>query len=394
MLPRLAYIGGVEVEPTLSGCALLYRLLQQYDPQKLFVLQKQHSTPVRRLADVSYDQLTLRGDRLLRTRLHRWTRGLTMLAAEFNISTIRRKLEYFCPEAVLTVLHNDEWLAAAEFASKESLPLHLIVHDDWPTIAPLARPLKKWLNRQVGKVYRQAKSRLCVSPYMEQEYRVRYGATGQVLYPSRAESCPKFNDEPSTYRRQTGPLVGAYAGSLYFGYSTMIREMAACLERQGGNLLLFGPHSMKTLRSLSLVSSNVLPQGLLRSEELITYLRGQADFLFVPMSFDENEIANVRLSFPSKLTDYTATGLPMLIWGPPYSSAVRWAQDCAPVAEVVTSSDSNGLKSALDRLRDAKHRGQLGIAASRVGERMFSSPACQKIFHEALQVIELGTCTS
>ena len=45
------------------------------------------------------------------------------------------------------------------------------------------------------------------------------------------------------------------------------------------------------------------------------------------------------VSFPSKLADYTATGVPLLVMGAVYSSAVRWAREFDGAAAVVVEDD-------------------------------------------------------
>ena len=79
-------------------------------------------------------------------------------------------------------------------------------------------------------------------------------------------------------------------------------------------------------------------------------MRDEADVLLVPMSFDPADAANMRVCFPSKLVDYTAVGLPLLICGPEYSSAVQWARRYPGVAEVIGSPDQAAVEHALDKL--------------------------------------------
>ena len=57
-------------------------------------------------------------------------------------------------------------------------------------------------------------------------------------------------------------------------------------------------------------------------------------FLFQCRSRNSDRI-NMEMAFPSKLADCTATGLPLLIYGPAYCSAVTWARENPGVAEVV-----------------------------------------------------------
>ena len=89
----------------------------------------------------------------------------------------------------------------------------------------------------------------------------------------------------------------------------------------------------------------------------------------------------MELSFPSKLTDYTAAGLPMLIYGPPYCSAVRWARENAGVAEMVDDENPKGLTEALHRLAASPvHRNALGTHALNVGRRLLHAGSCSKCF--------------
>lgn len=96
----------------------------------------------------------------------------------------------------------------------------------------------------------------------------------------------------------------------------------------------------------------------------------------------------MEMAFPSKLADYTATGLPLLIYGPPYCSAVRWAQDNAGVAEVVAVEDQALLGVAIKRLARANTRVTLGKRAIEVGRTFFSHGAAQRTFHSALGCVE------
>jgi hypothetical protein len=221
---------------------------------------------------------------------------------------------------------------------------------------------------------------------MEEEYRRDYGVPGEVLYPSRPKDYPLFEGVLQSYVRKTGPLVGAYAGRILLpGYARLIAELAKSLEPRGGSLLLYGPHSPGELKSWGLDRQNVVPQGVANPTELISRLREQADFVFVPMAFDA-EIANynMRVSFPSKLVDYTATGLPLLIWGPEDCSAVRWARHYAPVAEVVATPEVGEIEAALLRLEEPQHRERLGAAAAKVGEKLFAHRACVEAFFGVL----------
>jgi glycosyltransferase involved in cell wall biosynthesis len=93
----------------------------------------------------------------------------------------------------------------------------------------------------------------------------------------------------------------------------------------------------------------------------------------------------MEMAFPSKLADYTATGLPLLIYGPGYCSAVVWAHENSGVAEIVEAETD--LSLAIQRLaNDPEHRLRIGKRALDVGGANFTHARVQQVFHKALSV--------
>ncbi len=282
--------------------------------------------------------------------------------------------------------------------AKVTKPGHVVRPDDVLTIAvgghvrvlrDLPPRFHGWRDREFERTYQQAVSRLCISPFMRDAYRERYGVSGQVLYPSRAVDCPDYAVPPERLRETRPALTGAYAGSINSeGYAHAIRQLAHSLAALGGQLLLFGPLCSEEIQSRGLNLPNVVPCGLVSFRELIERCRAEADFLYVPMSFDAHDLPNMKLSFPSKLTDYTAAGLPLLVCGPAYCSAVRWVRENPGLAEVAESEDVGELRQALNRLADPKRRLALGARVLAVGEKYFSHEAVLRVFYAALQGLE------
>ena len=389
MLPRLLYFSEVPVEPTMfQGAGLVYRLLDGYPPDRLLVKETKPARAAmeRRLPAVEYREFAMRGNRWRYTRCSRTAGSWLLVNAWRHARKLSRSLDAFVPDAVLTVAFGYSFLVAAQFAEAERLPLHLILHDDWPPSMRVFRWLRTRQDCSFAKAYRYATSRLCVSPFMEEEYRRMYGCSGEVLYPSWGKDDVSCSSRPRARHEHRQPLVGAFAGNIFRpGYTQLIASLADRLEALGGRLLLFGPYTHEQLASSGLDRNSVLPQGVVSQNEMIARVRDEVDFVFVPMSFESDSMTrNMRISFPSKLTDYTRAGLPLVIWGPEYCSAVQWAQQYAPVAEVVTSQAVQDIDAALHRLEHAQHREQLGRAAREIGERLFSHRAAMDVFHGAL----------
>src|SRR4030095_12339472 len=100
-LPRLLYIADVPVEASFHGSTLLYRLLQNYPSERLFILEHgQASLPQRRLPGVSCDFIprTIRHPQL--TRFELFVAG-TKEAGDAMRLLLRAGSERF--DAVLTV---------------------------------------------------------------------------------------------------------------------------------------------------------------------------------------------------------------------------------------------------------------------------------------------------
>jgi glycosyltransferase involved in cell wall biosynthesis len=386
VLPRLLYLGDVPVESSYHGSTLLYRLLQRYPAGRLRIIEGNIFPPRtdRRLPGAAYATLRVGRDRLLNSRFHdaysRWLhRG-----ARRRTAKVMSLLDGFAPEAVLTVAHGYSWVTAAQFARQAKLPLHLIIHDDWPRLVPAA--MQSDVERDFTDVYRQARTRWCVSPFMAEDYERRYDAPGTILLPYRAADAPAFTGVAERLTRDARPLVFAFAGSINSpGYTALLRTLASCLGPMGHELVIFGPLTPEHARSSGLDLPNVRLGGLLASADLLPRLRAEADVLFAPMSFAPQDRDAGRMNFPSKLSDYTLVGLPLLIAGPPDCSAVQWANANRGVAELVTSEGAQAMVAAVERLAgDSTHRVSLARRAQEVGDRDFSAAAAYAIFEAGL----------
>jgi hypothetical protein len=108
--------------------------------------------------------------------------------------------------------------------------------------------------------------------------------------------------------------------------------------------------------------------------------------LYVPMSFEPDDRPNMEISFPTKLADYTAAALPILIQGPPYCSAVRWSREYPFSAEVAESPAD--LAGAVERLENPEHRWRLAEGAVVASHACFTQEKSIAVWHEHLRGVE------
>ena len=236
----------------------------------------------------------------------------------------------------------------------------------------------------MGPVYRQAASRLCVSPGMVERHQAWFGSGADVLYPSRGEDSP----EPRLRVRcdHEGPPVVAYCGLIHqVGTAVLLRELAAVLATMNGRLDFYGPYSADVLAAnWGLTPPVVWAAGFFPAAEMGERVGCQRDGprgSSLPASFEPREREDVSTLFPSKLADYTAIGLPVLVWGPGYSSAARWAAENPGATVCITDHDPTPVKAALNRLvGDPVYTVKVAMAGIQAGNRDFRADGGERKF--------------
>ncbi len=391
-LPRLLVVSDISVDRTAGGGLVLYRLLRNYPPGKLMVVSRRTddwSHPIDRVSGAEYCEFAYRIPRLLLMRFNPFWPILMAKYIRWRSSEVVARATAFRPQAVLSVAHDFLWFLADEVATCLQVPLHLILHDDWPTHRVMPQP--KWIRPLVQKgcdwvfsqALRRAKTRFCVSKGMNEWYEKRYGIHSQVLLPSRGEDSP----EPCVRVRAeaSGPLVVAYCGVIHYQWTAdSLRSFADILDRLGGRLDLYVPHNSDSLAMWNLVCPNVRLVGFFPAHQMAKLVSESACALFLPASFGERERVDVATLFPSKLADYTAIGLPILVWGPEYSSAARWAVEHPGATELVIDSSPDALEPALSRLKNLDYAQKVAAAGVAAGVRDFDLQAVRRRFFASL----------
>jgi glycosyltransferase involved in cell wall biosynthesis len=382
-LPNLLYVGDVLVQAEMHGSTLMYRLLEDYPKEKLRIIEVLGaSSPDRRLAGSEYRALGTRLTRLLWNRFHYYLSPIATLGAPILRHRIPKILAGFRPEALMTVVDGYSWATAAAYAEQHKLPLHLVLHDEHARVAERFAVERQWIERRLRHWYPRAASRLCVSPYMEETYRDRYGAVGDVLYPSRGKDSLYFTEPAPSLQGPCAPFTIAFGGSIHAEYARSLQRIAVALQSSRGRLIVYGPYTTTAVDRLH--GPNVEWRGRVSSEEFITHCRNEAHAMYIPMSYSEKDRLNMEISFPSKLADSTAVGLPLIIDGPEYCSAVRWARQNPGVAEVVAVQDVDFLTAAISRLQDRAYRYRLAAEAISRGMQYFARDGAVKLLYAKL----------
>jgi hypothetical protein len=361
-------------------------LLQDYPPERLRIVEGiRPSHPDLRLPGVIYDEFPFEFLRLLSTRFGFYYASYLHLTARLRKRFVRAAIREFQPEAILSIAYCYSWVTAKEVAAELGVPLHFVIHDAWTDADGLPWPIRKLAVRQFESTYKSAATRMCVSSYMSEFYQRAYEASALVIPPSRPVDMPYFCSPPNRPEKRRRPVF-AFAGSISnHNYVKSLASFASVLDRLGADLLIYSQMSEIGFQKFGLNRGNVGVRPLVPCQRLVEVLREEADVLFVPMSFSPEDRRNMEIAFPTKLADYTASGLPMLIWGPAYCSAVKWAREHGGVAAIVDSNVPEDLEIIAQRLiADESYRGQLGRQALTVGDSFFSHSRIRDLFQQAV----------
>jgi len=352
-----------------AGGIVLHRLLSGYPADRLLVIG-QPAHPSARLLGCTYRFLQTPLRRLEKTRFscHKKSLAAMGLIPLPSRRTITRLIGNFRPDVILCVMTGTPWLLTAKRTARDlGVPLVLIVHDineEFETVFPWA---KKALFEKNRSVYRAAARRLCVSPEMAEFLEQRYGVPGEVMYPNRSEelqprplemsltlrgqgnrkqatggsghtangkwhaaSAPTTDPPPATSNplQASAPLTLGYAGSLAYGYGEALADLIPVLREVGARILISTPRPPKNLKAL-LKAADVVEWMEHRADiiEMWRTMQERADVMILPyMNPAKNNELLYRTHFPSKLTEYLALGMPVVVSGPEEATGVKWAR--------------------------------------------------------------------
>jgi glycosyltransferase involved in cell wall biosynthesis len=404
-LPRVLVLSGEIPQTRNAGAIVLYRLLRGYGRQpeaaedrrseigdraqtssyelpssasrsakqaKLFVIGPR-AHPEAEVLDCPYRELRMPFARLDNTRFSVLKRSLAarQLMPRPSHRKIVNLLGEFRPEVLVCVMIDTPWMCVAErTARKLGIPLVLIVHDineEFEKVLPWA---KHALFDKNCDVYRAASRRLCVSPEMAESLEQRYGVPGEVMYPNRSEELqPRALDDSLVLRasiqrheargeRREGhasaTLTLGYAGSLAYGYGEALVDLIPVLREVEARILISTPRPPEKLKAL-LEAIDVVEWMPHRADimDMWRTMQERADVMILPYSnpAGSNELL-YRTHFPSKLTEYLALGMPVVVSGPEEATGVRWACGARAPQEIGDRRSEMGGRRSLRKIEE------------------------------------------
>jgi glycosyltransferase involved in cell wall biosynthesis len=285
-------------------------------------------------------------------------------------------IESFRPHVLLTVAHGWWHIQARRLARQFNLPLVSFFQDWWPDFPEIPVAFRPRVERQFRRTYRESDVAICVSRQMRQELGERTNSF--VIHP-----VPSFTTSRAWTPDFKLPLRLVYFGNLR-EYGPQIENALRTLNGADKvRLEVFGASPLWTSGAEDYFQSRGLYHPFIPSDQLMKAAQFYEAVLVV-MSFDAALRRRMTTSFPSKMVDAMQLGLPIVIWGPEYCSAVQWARQ-ADRALCVTDSNPSVFCRALEELAaSSAEQERLAKSARDAAASEFNPERIQGQFMDAL----------
>lgn len=367
---RILFISSEIPQTSVAGGLLLYRLLKEHAGQDIVVVGEP-PRPESRLLDCPYHAPVTPWRRLERSRFNRVHRALRTLhlIPLLPVEEVDRLLGGFRADVVVSVMLFATWYdSAMRYARAKDIPLVTVVHDPNEVFDQVYAWAEGLRDRADARFYRFAKRRLCISPEMEALCFRKFGVHGDVLYPNRDPALAPRRIEESRSLKTPGRLTLGYAGTLSYGYGDQLVRLLPALRASGTKLVVYGKVEGPS-RALLEREDCVALRGFVEDpNEAWTAIKRDCDAVILPYFNPPEDVHRQLYSchFPSKLPEYLALGMPVIVAGPPIATGVRWASAHPDACLVETSPAPAALARRLDQLKaDASLR--LRLAGNSVG---------------------------
>ena len=340
-------LSGAVPETRFAGSLLLYRLLQEYPAERLYAVGPQ-THPSSELLRCRYEYLSpAPSARLNLTRLAGLKRSLESigLAGRIPMPRVEAAIGDFSPEVVVSVMERHDYMDAAyRLCRQRDLPLVLIVHDRLESFELVYPPFRAAQRAANARIYRFAAERMCVSAEMVESLQSVYGARGRVMYPNRSDSLSPRPASDSAVLKNPPALTIGYAGSLSYGYGERLRELMPLVSAANVRLRIYS-HDTAAASIAGATHAGGFPAA-----QLWQKIKAECDAVWLPYSHLEHYQPLYATHFPSKLTEYMALGMPVVITGPAHATGVKWGIAHSEATMTLPDADASAIATRLARL--------------------------------------------
>jgi glycosyltransferase involved in cell wall biosynthesis len=213
---------------------------------------------------------------------------------------------------------------------------HLISYQNGKWVYPLG------VEAVFAKHLQEAEHVFVISPIMQQFYQDRFGVKSTVLF--GPADPPKEKNAP---RHIASKIRIGYFGAITDWQMDAVHAVANALDKAGPELHIY---SVVDRLPDEINVEGVFFMGRLPHNEVLNTMQ-KYDAILLPMSFSEKKRSMSEFNIATKMSEYLASGVPILAIGPPYAAMMKYLDEHVS-AILVKSTDKITIKNALEQLND------------------------------------------
>jgi glycosyltransferase involved in cell wall biosynthesis len=350
-LPRLLLVTEAPLHKNSTGIdRTLFNLFDTYPPHKFALYTQKNSSLLHDTSPpLNQNVITFRSEFIpyfknkLGLLLNNFIASLNFQILDWRPISNLEAINQFKPNIILICPNAPAaMILGYRLARQLRCPYIIYFMDDW-----IAKVYLYWLSNNVQryakKVLQNAQGWLMISSQLEHDLKERYRTISKrsliVHNPVDLSSLP-----PPDFSIHQGTFKVIYAGSIWIMHYDAIKAVAEAifdLRKEGHDieLVLHTPPFFWHQYQDFWESHGVVNGGMIPYDDLHLHLQ-KGDLLLVASSF-KPELAHVtRSSVQTKITDYMASGRPILACGPDYSACNKFLTNsqCGMVCNSCNSS--------------------------------------------------------
>lgn len=274
------------------------------------------------------------------------------------------------------------------------VPLVNHIMDDWPAAArrewlPVYRQVVgSIMARHLRATFDAAVCNLAISEEMAEAFAERYDTQFRPFH--NVIDLDEWSEPKEDYSVQGDRFDVVYLGALAENNQVhSLRDVAlviASMAEEGVAVALtvhtgdaYLGHYEQYLARLTGVSHG----GRVAREDLCATL-ATADLLVVPVNFDEQSLAMIQYSMPTKVPEYMASATPVLVYAPGHVPAAAYARE-EGWGSVVDERDPQALRRGLTELMESEDlRARLGRRGRELAVENHDARVVRRAFREVL----------
>ncbi len=279
----------------------------------------------------------------------------------------------------------------------DRIETQLAVHimDDYLSTMNKAIVFRKYwesiINETIKDFLSKATIRMSICQEMSDAYKIRYGLDFSPFH-NPAELNHWLTDSRSNWSKK-GTFTVLYAGRIGTGTYFSILDIAntvSALGKEGFDIEFI----LQTTSSDNPITKQVALLPYCQTSPPVPYKElpkklASADLLVLPIDYDEESIKYIKLSMPTKCSEYMATGTPILVYAPKEVALAKYAKR-KKWAYLVTNNKGDDLKNAITILyNDESLRESLGKFGKKFTQEHHDADVIREKFRKALSLLEV-----